>query len=91
LPSLLSSGWKESYDSAAEASYYFSPDGKSFITIDNNRSIDRKMDFIAAGRYRGVFWWEFYCDLTQPAPGQAAFGHLLIDPVESRIRSMQGP
>jgi chitinase len=89
LSSLLSSGWKESYDTAAEAPYYFSPDGKSFVTIDNNRSIDRKMDMIKAGRYRGVFWWEFHCDLTEPAPGQTSFSHSLIDPVESRIRAMQ--
>jgi chitinase len=89
LSSLLSSGWKESYDAAARASYYFSPDGKSFVTIDNPLSIDRKMDFITAGRYRGVFWWEFYCDLTQAAPGQGQFTHDLIDPVESRIRTMR--
>jgi chitinase len=83
LPAMQSSDWKESYDSAAQASYYYSPDGKGFITIDNNRSISRKMDIITAGRYRGIFWWEFYCDLTQ---GQGQLNHCLIDPVESRIR-----
>jgi chitinase len=86
LPSMMSSGWKESYDSAAGASYYYSPDGKGFITIDNTLSIGRKMDLVTAGRYRGVFWWEFYCDLTEPGQGQ--FNHLLIDPVETRIRTM---
>lgn len=86
LSSYLSNGWKESYDSQAQASYYFSPDRKSFITIDNPRSIGRKMDLATAGRYRGVFWWEFYCDISDPTSGQTAFRHLLIDPVESRIR-----
>lgn len=89
MSSLLSSGWKESYDSTAQASYYYSPDGKSFVTIDNSRSISRKMDLITAGHYRGVFWWEFYCDIQEPVSGQTRWNHLLIDPVESRIRAMR--
>lgn len=83
LPGMISSGWKESYDAQAQASYYYSPDGKGFITIDNAGSISRKMDIITAGRYRGVFWWEFYCDLVA---AQGQFAHPLIDPVECRIR-----
>lgn len=86
LAGMISSGWKETYDAKAQASYFYSHNGKDFITIDTPGSISRKMDMITAGRYRGVFWWEFYCDLTDPAPGKTTFGHLLIDPVESRIR-----
>jgi chitinase len=87
LSSLLSVGWKESYDAAAEASYYISPDGRSFATLDDNRSIDRKMDWILTRRYRGVFWWEFHCDAIMPTSDDAQIRHSLIDPVESRIRA----
>ena len=87
LSSLLSAGWKESYDAAAGASYYISPDGRSFATLDDNRSIDRKMDWILPRHYRGVFWWEFHCDAIMPASGDVPIRHLLIDPVESRIRA----
>jgi chitinase len=87
LSSLLSAGWKESYDASAEASYYFSPDGRSFATLDDNRSIDRKIDWILSRRYRGVFWWEFHCDTIVPESGDAPIRHLLIDPVEPRIRA----
>jgi len=86
LAPLLAAGWKESWDSANSVPYYFGPDRRDFITIDNARSLDIKIRKIHAGRYRGVFWWEYHSDLTAPAAGQQYGTHPLIDPIESYIR-----
>lgn len=83
---LLSSGWRERFDSKAMSPYYFSPDGKNFATIDNNQSLRAKMDWLMPQKYRGVFWWEFTNDFQYAAPGKKAATHPLIDPVEAQIR-----
>ena len=87
LPELLENGWTESYDAAAEAPYYFSPDKTGFITIDNTRSLGRKLEWVLKARYRGVFWWEFHCDYFPPGAGQKYARHPLIDPVTESIRA----
>jgi len=87
LPALLQAGWKESYDPKAEAPYYFSPDGRDFVTIDNKRSLDRKMEWVFEKQFRGVFWWEFHCDYFPPTKGQKYARHPLIDHVADRIRT----
>jgi chitinase len=85
LPKLLSSGWKESYDPKAAASYYFSPDRSSFATIDTPTSIKRKLAWISSGRFRGVFWWEYHLDYVPSDGSRANPRHLLIDQVSGTV------
>jgi len=87
LPKLLAAGWKEAYDPTAEASYYFSPDRRAFATIDNPASIKRKLAWVSASRFRGVFWWEYHLDYVPSGGKSAGPRHLLIDPVSSTINA----
>ncbi len=86
MAALLAAGWTESFDNKAFAPYYFSPDRRDFVSIDNTVSLDHKMWWISQRGYRGVFWWEFHCDLVPAAPGQRYAEHPLIDHVETKIR-----
>lgn len=78
---LLEKGWEEQYDSEAEVSYFFSPDHRDFITMDTPRSIRRKVEWVKQRKYRGVFWWEFHCDMIPPASAAGKIRHHLIDHV----------
>lgn len=89
LPTLLKGGWQESYDTRAEAPYYFSPDKTNFVTIDNNRSHSRKLEWVFKEHYRGVFWWEFHCDYFPPVEGLEYATHPLIDPVTETIKTFE--
>lgn len=86
MAALLAAGWTETFDNQAMAPYYFSPDRRDFVSIDNTASLDHKMWWISQRGYRGVFWWEFHCDLVPAAPGQRYAEHPLIDHVETKIR-----
>lgn len=81
LPRLEHEGWTEKYDPEAEVSYYFSPDGGEFVTIENPGSMRRKIEWITANGFRGVFWWEFHHDYVAPTADQPAGRHYLIDGV----------
>lgn len=85
LPELLQKGWTEEYDSVQEVPYYFSPDKNEFVTIDNLRSIEKKMDWIKARNYRGIFWWEFHSDFQPASQGQPYGTHHFMDFVSSYI------
>jgi len=87
LPRLLASGWKETYDPTAEASYYFSPDRRAFATIDNPASIKRKMEWVLASQFRGVFWWEYHHDYLPPDRSNAAPRHPLIEAASRALRA----
>ena len=89
FPALLKKGWKESYDEEAEAPYYFSPNKADFLTIDNERSLDRKMEWIFKKGFRGVFWWEFQHDYFPPAGKGKYARHPLIDHVEKTIEKFE--
>lgn len=89
LPALLEAGWQESYDTKAEAPYYFSPDKTEFVTIDNNRSLERKLEWVFEEQYRGVFWWEFHSDYFPPVEGQEYASHPLIDHVTGTINTFE--
>jgi len=87
LPRLVANGWKEAYDPAAQMSYYFSPDRRDFATIDNPASVKRKMAWILAQRYRGVFWWEYHHDYLPPDRSHPTPRHPLADAAASAIRA----
>ncbi len=89
LPALLKAGWQESYDTAAEAPYYFSPDKTEFVTIDNNLSHSRKLEWVSNEKFRGVFWWEFYHDYFPPAGSLKYASHPLIDHVTDTIKALE--
>lgn len=82
----LSQGWTEEYDPQAEVSYFFSPDRSEFVTIDNEASILRKIEWMTRGGFRGVFWWEFHHDYRQPNAAEPRGGHYLIDGVTEYLR-----
>ena len=86
LDGLLKKGWTEQWDAPHGVPYYFSPDGKDFVSIDNLRSLRMKVDFILAKKYRGVFWWEFHYDYLPPAEGARYGRHLLAEPVDAMMR-----
>lgn len=75
----LRSGWKEVWNEQEHVPYYFSSDGKSFITSDNPRSIQYKLNWIVKKGYRGVFWWELYHDFVLENPNDKYGKFLLKD------------
>lgn len=85
IPELIKAGWFEEYDTVSEVPYYFSPDRTEFLTADNHRSLDRKMEWVKAQNYRGVFWWQFYHDFELPKNGEKYGTHHLIDYVQTQI------
>lgn len=85
LPPLLQQGWTEEYNPLESVSYFFSPDKKEFVTMDNERSLKAKMDWIAGKHYKGVFWWEFHSDFQYPESGPGDGTHALMDYVTGLI------
>ena len=85
LPHLLQSGWKESYDAKAQVPYYFSLDKTQFATIDNQQSLNKKVEWILSEHFRGIFWWEFHCDFNPPTAAQKYANHPLIDSVSATL------
>lgn len=59
-----SGNWKKTFDNESDAYYYYSVNGKDFITTDNPEIIARKTDYVVKEGFRGVFWWEFSYDLS---------------------------
>lgn len=84
LPPLLEKGWTEKYDPAQSVSYYFSPDQKEFVTMDNHRSLKSKMDWVFSEKFKGVFWWEFHTDFHTSEDGKGS--HALMDYVTELIK-----
>lgn len=82
---MIEDGWREQFDKAARASYYFSPDGEDFVTIDNHRSHDYKLDWIIDKGFLGVFWWHFHSDCYPARPGEKYIRHDLIDHVTAEL------
>lgn len=74
-------GWTEEPDSLAGVSYYFSPDRREFVTIENPASIGDKIRWIVHNGYRGVFWWEFHYDYREPDENDPDGSHCLMDVV----------
>jgi len=85
LAGLIAAGWSERYDEEAQVPYYFSPDGKDFVTIDNQRSLTEKVNWVKQSGYRGVFWWELHCDLLQAGKKDRFNKHPLIDHVTKQL------
>lgn len=86
LPACLESGWTEKWDEAAQSAYFISPDGSEFMTLETERSLGLKVDWILDSGFGGVFWWEYSCDLVRPdAPGGET-RHMVADFVTKRVR-----
>ncbi len=85
LADLLADGWTERYDEKAQAPYYFSPDGKDFVTIDNQRSLTEKVKWSNKSGFHGVFWWELHCDLILADEKERFNEHPLIDHVTRQL------
>lgn len=71
-------GWTEEWDGKSHVPYFFSPDGKSFMTAENGRSLREKADWIKEIGAGGFFWWEFHCDWDR-ATGKHALSDLIAD------------
>lgn len=77
LRNVTENGWTEEYDGEADVPYYFSPDRKDFVTIENKTSMRKKIEWIVGSGYKGVFWWEYHYDYILPEdPGQKSSHHL---------------
>ncbi|TLX71933.1 glycoside hydrolase family 18 protein [Labilibacter sediminis] len=63
---LLDEGWQGVFDDEAQMSYYYSPDKKDFVSIDDKNSLAHKLDWIKLNGYERVFWWEFHHDIVIP-------------------------
>lgn len=85
LPPLLQQGWTEEYNPIEFVSYFFSPDRKEFVTMDNEQSLQSKMEWVFNKNYKGVFWWEFHSDFQIPNNGNGT--HTLMDYVSQLIRN----
>lgn len=80
---LVSLGWVENWNELEHVPYYFSPDGNSFITADNPRSIAYKIQWTINNGYRGLFWWELYHDFVIEDVNDK-YGKLLLKDTVSR-------
>lgn len=80
-------GWTEEWDEKAECPYFFSPDRDSFITAENGRSIQAKLDWIQEMGFGGFFWWEFHCDWIPPSEHGGKGRHLVTDHAVDYLRS----
>ena len=90
LPPLIETGWKEEWDDKAECPYYISPDRTEFMTLENRRSLDAKLEWIADEGLPGVFWWEYTCDWVRPsAPGERGT-HIVTDYVTEKLAEYNG-
>ncbi len=54
--------WTAHYDKAAGTTWLYSPDKKSFATIDDEKVIKQKTLWAKQKNYRGVFCWAIYHD-----------------------------
>lgn len=82
---LLQEGWLEEYDNQAKVSYYFSPDKSDFITMENPKTIQTKIQWITKEKYRGAFWWEFSYDAIDPTSKSGKTKHHLINVVSKYL------
>lgn len=86
LPALLEKGWTEEWDGAAQCAYFFSSDKSEFMTLETERSMDAKLDWIRESGFGGIFWWEYSCDWIRPEkPGERGV-HLITDYVTEKLR-----
>lgn len=86
LPGCLENGWTEKWDDAAQSAYFFSPDGSEFMTLETERSLDMKVDWVLESGFGGVFWWEYSCDLVKPDVTGGETRHMVTDFVTKRVR-----
>lgn len=80
---LLDEGWTEVYDDKSKVSYYFSPDRSSFVTMENEKTIRTKIEWMQNNDYLGIFWWEFTYDMVVPERNGDKIKHHLIDIVRN--------
>lgn len=79
LPALLEAGWTQEWDDKAQCAYFFSPDRTEFMTLDTERSMDAKLQWIKEKDFGGVFWWEYHCDWVMPGKKEDRGSHLITD------------
>lgn len=87
---LIETGWKEVWDDKAECPYYISSDRTGFMTIENHRSLDAKLEWIADEGFSGIFWWEYTCDWVRPSAQGERGIHLVTDYVTDRLAEYNG-
>lgn len=64
--SLITTGGYERYwDKAAKAPYLFHPDSLIFITYENGKSIQAKMQYVRKNNMLGIMFWEYFGDKGQ--------------------------
>ncbi len=83
----LDNGWTEEWDKDAHSSFYYSPDGTDFFSIDTPSAIKHKLDWVFKQNYRGVFWWEFHMDWIPPTDKDERGRHILIDSITEIINN----
>ena len=76
---LLKEGWASEYDNDAKVNYFYSPDRREFVTMENPETIKTKLEWIKQRKYLGVFWWEFSYDAYVPDDAGEYVKHYLID------------
>lgn len=76
---LLKEGWESEYDNDAKVNYFYSPDRREFVTMENPETIKTKLEWIKRRKYLGVFWWEFSYDAYVPDDAGEYVKHYLID------------
>lgn len=76
---LLKEGWESEYDNDAKVNYFYSPDRREFVTMENPETIKIKLKWIKQRKYLGVFWWEFSYDAYVPDDAGEYVKHYLID------------
>lgn len=90
LPPLMEKGWTEHWDDKAECPYYISPDRTEFMTLENRRSLDAKLEWISDEGFPGIFWWEYTCDWVRPSAPSERGTHLVTDYVTDRLEEYNG-
>lgn len=61
-------GWTRTFDASSQATWFWSPDGKSFVAADDPEVVAIKARWARGKGYRGVFCWHMGADVL---PGGA--------------------
>lgn len=65
IENLLANGWKQHRDSEADVPWLESPDGKEFVSYDDEVSAQRKGEWARRNGFGGIFFWEISQDLVK--------------------------
>jgi chitinase len=59
---LQAAGWKYNWDACSQVPYLISPNGKTYLSFDDRRSVEAKCRYVLQKKAAGVIIWEIKAD-----------------------------